>query len=219
MFRIILIWVKHGRFRAFTTHHHSFISRTPTHIFDRATCPNFSGPKKIVLGRVVHKRNQKPHKREFNNPNTSGNTFLAKPLWLLAAVSRTISEVSAADSSPGTSPYIIRLIGDTTANTLFLLPSAADSLWFLAGAQMVFKRFNGLVDELSVGRRVPPEPVTGVALKAATVEHRRFMSRTATAPAPAACSGGWLDEEGEYVDVRRDGEIRRKRRKVGFLFS
>ena len=49
---------------------------------------------------------QRLHNHEFNSPNTSDNTFLVKPLWLLATMSCIISAVSAADSSLETSPLL-----------------------------------------------------------------------------------------------------------------
>ncbi|KDO81826.1 hypothetical protein CISIN_1g034554mg [Citrus sinensis] len=40
---------------------------------------------------------------------------------------------------------------------------------------MVLKGFNGLVDELAIGRGVPSEPVTRVTVEAIAVEHRGPM--------------------------------------------
>lgn len=88
---------------------------------------------------ILHIRTPKAQ-HEFNNPNTSDNTFLAKPLWLLAVVSCIISAVSIVDSSPVhlrySPPHLPsrthhapsgrgspgRLISDTTTNTLFFFP-------------------------------------------------------------------------------------------------
>lgn len=40
---------------------------------------------------------------------------------------------------------------------------------------MLLEGFDGLVDELAVRRRVPPEPIAGIALETPAIEARGFV--------------------------------------------
>lgn len=102
--------------------------------------------------------------------------FLPASGGLLVSFSLLRRRFPSGDTLHRRFPTLRRLLGNRRISFFVFLPATGGLLGLLGGIEVLFEGFNGLVDELAAWRRVPAEPVSGVAIETVAIEAwRRFL--------------------------------------------